>query len=223
MVPDIKICGLKTLEAVDRAIERGATHIGFIFFEKSPRHIEPVEAGALADRARGKVKIVAVTVDADNETLEDIIAFVQPDILQLHGHESPERVLNLKAVFGLPVIKALSIRTAEDLRKLEAYDGLADRFLLDAKAPPGSELPGGNGVSFDWNLLAVLDGGVDYMLSGGLNKDNVGLALSSTTASGVDISSGVESAPGVKDLQMMDTFFDAIAEARSLDTADLKE
>ncbi|MGF9566347.1 phosphoribosylanthranilate isomerase [Neorhizobium sp. JUb45] len=223
MVPDIKICGLKTLEAVDRAIERGATHIGFIFFEKSPRHIEPVEAGALADRARGKVKIVAVTVDADNETLEDIIAFVQPDILQLHGHESPERVLNIKAVFGLPVMKALSIRTAEDLRTLEAYDGLADRFLLDAKAPPGSELPGGNGVSFDWNLLAVLDAGVDYMLSGGLNKDNVGLALSSTTASGVDISSGVESAPGVKDLQMMDTFFDAIAEARSVDTADRKE
>lgn len=223
MVPDIKICGLKTPDAVDRAIARGATHIGFIFFEKSPRHIEPMEAGALADRVRGKVKIVAVTVDADNEMLEDIIAFVKPDILQLHGHESPERVLNIKAVFGLPVMKAFSIRTADDLRKLEAYDGLADRFLLDAKAPAGSELPGGNGVSFDWKLLAALDDGVDYMLSGGLNKDNVGIALSDTTASGIDISSGVESAPGVKDLQMMDAFFDAIAEARSVDAADHKE
>jgi phosphoribosylanthranilate isomerase len=223
MVPDIKICGLKTPEAVDRAIERGATHIGFIFFEKSPRHIEPLEAGALADSVRGKVKIVAVTVDADNEMLEEIISFVKPDILQLHGHESPERVLNIKAVFGLPVMKAFSIRTADDLRKLEAYDGLADRFLLDAKAPTGSELPGGNGVSFDWKLLTALDDGVDYMLSGGLNKDNVAQALSGTTASGIDISSGVESAPGVKDLQMMDAFFDAIAQARSVEETDRKE
>ena len=223
MAPDIKICGLKTADAIDRAIERGATHIGFIFFEKSPRYIEPMEAGALADRIRGKVKIVAVIVDAENETLEEIIAFVKPDILQLHGHESAERVLNIKAVFGLPVMKVFSIRTADDLRKLEVYDGLADRFLLDAKAPTGSELPGGNGVSFDWKLLAALDDGVDYMLSGGLNKDNVGLALSNTTASGIDISSGVESAPGVKDLQMMDAFFDAIADARPVDATDRKE
>lgn len=223
MAPDIKICGLKTPDAVDRAIERGATHIGFIFFEKSPRHIEPLQAGVLADRARGKVKIVAVTVDADNEMLEEIIAFVKPDIVQLHGHETPERVLNIKAVFGLPVMKAFSIRTADDLRKLDAYDGLADRFLLDAKAPAGSELPGGNGISFDWKLLTALDDGVDYMLSGGLNKDNVGHALSDTAASGIDISSGVESAPGIKDLQMMDAFFDAIADARSVGEADRKE
>lgn len=223
MVADIKICGLKTPEAVDRAIERGATHIGFIFFEKSPRNIEPMDAATLADRARDKVKIVAVTVDADNETLEEIIAFVKPDILQLHGHESPERVLNIKAVFGLPVMKVFSVRSADDLKQISAYDGLADRFLLDAKAPPGSLLPGGNGVSFDWKLLAALDDGVDYMLSGGLNKDNVGLALSMTQASGVDISSGVESAPGVKNLQMMDAFFDAIADARSVGATDRKE
>ncbi|MGE7370501.1 phosphoribosylanthranilate isomerase [Neorhizobium sp. NPDC001467] len=223
MVPDIKICGLKTPDAVDRAVERGATHIGFIFFDKSPRHIEPMEAGLLADGFRGKVKIVAVTVDADNEMLEEIVAFVKPDILQLHGHESPERVLDIKAFFGLPVMKAFSVRTAEDLRKLEAYEGLADRVLLDAKAPLGSELPGGNGVSFDWKLLGALDDRLDYMLSGGLNKDNVGLALSETAAGGIDISSGVESAPGVKDLQMMDAFFDAIAKARSVDRADREE
>ncbi|MFD1747231.1 phosphoribosylanthranilate isomerase [Rhizobium helianthi] len=210
MRPDIKICGLKTPEAVDLAVQRGASHIGFIFFEKSPRHIDPLTAGALADRVRGRAKIVAVTVDVDNEELEEIISFLKPDILQLHGHETAERVLNIKAVFGLPVMKAFSVRTVDDLRKIESYDGLADRFLFDAKPPAGSELPGGNGVSFDWSLMAALDEGVDYMLSGGLNKDNVGQALSMTRAPGIDISSGVESAPGVKDLNKMNAFFDAI-------------
>lgn len=210
MKPDIKICGLKTQEAVDLAVVRGATHIGFIFFEKSPRHIDPMSAGVLAESVRGKVKIVAVTVDADNEELEEIIAFLKPDILQLHGSETPERVLNVKAVFGLPVMKAFSVRTVEDLRKVTSYEGLADRFLFDAKPPAGSELPGGNGVSFDWDIMAALDEGVDYMLSGGLNKENVGKALSMTRAPGIDISSGVESAPGVKDLNKMNAFFDAV-------------
>lgn len=214
MKPDIKICGLKTSDAVNLAVARGATHIGFIFFEKSPRHIDPLLAGTLADLVRGKAKIVAVTVDADNEELEEIIAFLKPDILQLHGSETAERVLNIKAVFGLPVMKAFSVRTVDDLRKIEAYEGLADRFLFDAKPPTGSELPGGNGVSFDWDIMAALDEGVDYMLSGGLNKENVGAALSKTHAPGIDISSGVESAPGVKDLDKMNAFFDAIEKWR---------
>jgi phosphoribosylanthranilate isomerase len=213
MRPDIKICGLKTPEAVDRALQRGATHVGFIFFEKSPRYVEPDVAGQLADRARGRAKIVAVTVNPTNDDLDEIVALVRPDILQLHGDESPERVLTIKAVYGLPVMKALPVRSVDDLKRVEAYIGIADRFLFDAKPPVGSELPGGNGVSFDWSLMHWLDDSIDYMLSGGVNKDNVALALASTKASGIDISSGVESAPGVKDLTKIDQFFGAVAEA----------
>jgi len=213
MKPDIKICGLKTSEAVEKAVARGASHIGFIFFEKSPRNIEPDIAGKLADAVRGRAKIVAVTVNADNDDLDEIIALLKPDILQLHGTETPERVLNVKAIYGLPVMKALSIREADDLIRVEPYIGIADRFLFDAKPPKGSDLPGGNGVSFDWSLLAGLDADIDYMLSGGLNKDNVAEALSRTGARGIDLSSGVESAPGVKDLGLIDALFDAIATA----------
>lgn len=210
MKPDIKICGLKTPEAVLRAVERGATHIGFIFFEKSPRNIEPDVAGKLADLVRGRVKVVAVTVDADDETLEEIIALLKPDLLQLHGSESPERILHLKALFGLPVMKVFSVRDADDLKKVDAYEGVADSFLFDAKAPKGSELPGGNGVSFDWSLMDRLDDHIDYMLSGGLDKDNVRTAVLMTGARGIDVSSGVESEPGVKDLALLDQFFDAV-------------
>lgn len=216
MKPDIKICGLKTSEAVDRALARGATHIGFIFFPKSPRHVDPEIAAELAEPVRGRVKIVAVTVDASDEELDDIVHLLKPDVLQMHGHETPERILQVKALYGIPVMKAFSVREASDLERIDPYVGVADRFLFDAKAPAGSELPGGNGVSFDWNIMASLDASVDYMLSGGLNKDNVGLALASTRARGIDVSSGVESAPGIKDIVMIDAFFDAITEARSV-------
>ncbi len=214
MKPDIKICGLKTAEAVERAVRRGATHIGFIFFEKSPRNIEPDIAGKLADAVRGRAKVVAVTVDADNDELDEIIALLKPDILQLHGSESPERVLTIKAMTGLPVMKALAIREGDDLLKVDPYIGIVDRFLFDAKPPKGSDLPGGNGVSFDWTLMRQLDEGVNYMLSGGLNKDNIAEALAISGAPGIDISSGVESTPGVKDLDMIDAFFDAVKNAR---------
>lgn len=213
MKPDVKICGLKTADAIERAVARGATHIGFIFFEKSPRNIDPALAGELADAVRGKVKIVAVTVDANDDDLDDVVSLLRPDILQLHGHESPERILHIKAIYGLPVMKVFSVRDAADLARVDPYIGVADRFLFDAKAPKGSELPGGNGVAFDWNLMASLDESVDYMLSGGLNKENVAIALSSTRATGVDVSSGVESEPGVKDLGMIDAFFDAVKSA----------
>jgi phosphoribosylanthranilate isomerase len=213
MTLDIKICGLKTEEAVDRAVSLGATYIGFIFFQKSPRHIEPADAGRLADRVRGRAKIVSVSVDADNDDLDEIIDQLRPDMLQLHGKETPDRVLSVKAVTGLPVMKALSIQTADDLRKIEAYEGIADRFLFDAKPPKNSELPGGNGVSFDWHLLAGLDPSIDYMLSGGLNKDNIGEALRIAKPRGIDTSSGVESSPGVKDLNMIDEFFAAVHRA----------
>lgn len=213
MTLDIKICGLRTEEAVDKAVALGASHIGFIFFPKSPRNIEPSDAGRLAERARGRAKIVAVTVDADSDTLDEIVDQLSPDMLQLHGSESPERVLTVKAVYGLPVIKAFSVREADDLKKIDPYIGIADRFLFDAKPPAGSELPGGNGVSFDWNLMHLLDGGVDYMLSGGLNKDNLAEAIRMTGAPGIDASSGVESAPGVKDLGLMEAFFEAARKA----------
>ncbi|KQS87485.1 MULTISPECIES: phosphoribosylanthranilate isomerase [unclassified Rhizobium] len=215
MKTEVKICGLKTAEAVDKAVALGASHTGFIFFPKSPRNIEPDDAGRLADRIRGKAKIVAVTVDANSDILDEIVSVMSPDMLQLHGSESPERVLTIKAVYGLPVIKALSIRDADDLRRIEPFIGIADRFLFDAKPPKGSDLPGGNGVSFDWRLLETLDDSVDYMLSGGLNADNVGEALALTGATAVDTSSGVESAPGVKDLKRMEEFFDAIARAEA--------
>lgn len=210
---DIKICGLKTEEAVDHAVRLGATHIGFIFFEKSPRHIEPADAGRLADRVRGRAKIVSVSVNADDDDLDELIAMIKPDILQLHGTESPDRVLTVKAMTGLPVMKALSVSIPEDLARIEPYDGLANRYLFDAKPPKGSELPGGNGVSFDWSLLTALDPSVDYMLSGGLTKDNVGEAIRIARPRGIDVSSGVESAPGVKDLAKMDEFFAAVRRA----------
>lgn len=209
MTFSIKICGLKTPKAVERSVALGATHVGFIFFPKSPRNIEPADAGVLAEIARGKAKLVAVTVNATNDDLDEIIALLDPDILQLHGSESPERVLNVKAVYGLPVMKAMSISTADDLKKIEAYEGIADRFLFDAKAPAGSQLPGGNGVSFDWSILDTLDENLDYMLSGGLNADNVADAIKLTRCTGIDVSSGVESAPGVKDITKIDAFFEA--------------
>ena len=200
---DIKICGLKTDDAVAAALDGGASHIGFIFFAKSPRNIDPVEAGRLRKAAIGRAKAVAVTVDADDATLDAIVAAMKPDFLQLHGHETVERVAQVKARFGLPVIKAFALRERDDLDQIKPYDGVADMFLFDAKPPKGSELPGGNGVSFDWQLLSALDGQVPYMLSGGLNAANIGAALQATNARGIDISSGVESAPGVKDVSLI--------------------
>ncbi|MET3777003.1 phosphoribosylanthranilate isomerase [Rhizobium alvei] len=214
MTLDIKICGLTTVESVERAVSLGATHVGFIFFAKSPRHIEPADAGRIADHVRGRAKIVSVSVNATNDDLDEIIDGLSPDILQLHGSESAERVLTVKAVTGLEIWKALSIGDADDLKRIDAYEGIANRFLFDAKPPRHSELPGGNGVSFDWSLLDGLDERIDYLLSGGLNKDNVGEALAAIRPAGIDVSSGVESAPGVKDLQMMEEFFAAVRRAR---------
>lgn len=214
MTTEIKICGLSTPEAVDRAADLSADMAGFIFFEKSPRHVAVDTAAALAERARARdLKTVAVTVNMDDAGLDEIVARMKPDWLQLHGGESPERAAELKARYGLPVMKAFAIREAADLDRIAPYDGIADRFLFDAKPPKGSDLPGGNGVSFDWRLLATLDGAASYMLSGGLTKDNIGEALRISGANMVDVSSGVESAPGFKDLGMMDAFVRAVHDA----------
>jgi phosphoribosylanthranilate isomerase len=212
---DIKICGLKTEAALVAALAGGASHIGFIFFARSPRYVDPAEAGRLRRMASGKAKAVAVTVDADDGTLDAIVAAAQPDVLQLHGSESPDRVAALKVRHGLPVMKAFSVRTAPDLDAIQPYRGVADRFLFDAKPPEVSELPGGNGVAFDWRILARLDAEMDYMLSGGLNADNIGEALRLANPPGIDVSSGVESAPGVKDTALIAEFFRAIRTAET--------
>ncbi|QOF69111.1 phosphoribosylanthranilate isomerase [Aminobacter sp. SR38] len=214
MALDIKICGLSTAETFDAALGNGASHVGFIFFAKSPRNVSPALAGQLRQAATGRAEAVAVTVDADDAFLDAIVAAVKPDMLQLHGKEAPERVADVRARYGLPVMKAFSIREAQDFDAIVPYGGVADRLLFDAKPPAGSELPGGNGVSFDWRLLAGLDASVDYMLSGGLNAANIGDALRLANPPGIDISSGVESAPGVKDAALIDNFFRAVRAAR---------
>lgn len=216
---DIKICGLKTPDALAAALDGGASDVGFIFFAKSPRYVSPEDAGRLRQAAGGRARAVAVTVDAVDAFLDDIVRAMRPDMLQLHGKETPERVAAVKARYGLPVIKALAVSTAGDLDKATPFIGIADRFLFDAKPPAGSELPGGNGVSFDWTLLSSLDPRIDYFLSGGLNAGNIGEALRLARPNGIDVSSGVESAPGVKDMGLIDGFFRAVATARAKSAA----
>jgi phosphoribosylanthranilate isomerase len=206
----IKTCGLKSADIVAHSVKNGADQIGFIFFEKSPRHVTPEQAAKAAVPARNKAQIVAVTVNADDQYLDEIVKVLEPDMLQLHGSETPARVDEVKLRYHLPVMKAFAIRDADDLAKVTPYIGHADRMLFDAKAPKGSELPGGNGISFDWSLLDGLDPQVQYMLSGGLNIDNVRAAITNTNAMGMDVSSGIESAPGIKDKNLMDGFIKAI-------------
>jgi phosphoribosylanthranilate isomerase len=213
MKPLIKICGLSTPETVAAALDNGADMIGFIFFPKSPRNVRPEQAGKLRQAAIGRAKAVAVSVDASDAALDAIVSGMRPDMLQLHGHETPERVREVKARFALPVMKAVSVRERADLDQIAPFIGIADKFLLDAKSPKGSELPGGNGVSFDWTLLSALDPSLDYMLSGGLNAGNVAEARRVTHAPGLDVSSGVESAPGVKDIGLIEQFFAAVSAA----------
>ena len=214
MALDVKICGLKTDAALAAALAGGASHVGFIFFSKSPRSIDPVAAGRLRRAARGRAKAVAVTVDAADAFLDEIVTAMRPDMLQLHGHETPERVAEIKARYGLPVVKALPVSEVADLDAAKPYLGIADRFLFDARPPKGAVLPGGNGVAFDWRVLAGLDARIDYMLSGGLNADNIGEALRLANPPGIDVSSGVESAPGVKEPALIEKFFRAVAMAK---------
>ncbi len=212
MATKVKFCGLKTSEAVRLAAELGAWKIGFIFFPKSPRHVGLAEATELGRLARDiGLETTAVTVNASEDELAEIVSAVRPNLLQFHGSETPEHVGAMKARFGLPAMKAFSIREASDLEAVEAYRGVADYVLFDAKAPKGSELPGGNGVSFDWSLLGGLPAELDYVLSGGLTVDNIGQALAETGARFVDVSSGIESMPGVKDPAKMRAFAAAVS------------
>lgn len=220
---EIKICGLSTAETLEASLGAGADMVGMVFFAPSPRHVDLATAATLGAQARGRARIVALTVDADDATLAAIADALRPDMLQLHGRETPERVAAIRARFGLPVMKALGIAGREDLAALPAYEAVADRLLLDAKPPRGAALPGGNGVAFDWNLLAGLDPARPFMLSGGLDPENVARAVRLIRPPGLDVSSGVERGPGIKDPSRIEAFLRAAraaeAEGGSPDTA----
>ena len=201
-----KLCGLTTVQDIDAAARAGAAYVGFVFFAKSPRNLEFSKARELALRVPAGVSKVALVVDADNAYLDQIMASVPLDMLQLHGLESPERVSEVKARYGLPIMKALGIATAQDVALAQTYAGVADQLLLDAKPLAGYDLPGGNGLSFDWTLLSGKYWSVPWMLAGGLTPSNVGDAVSLSGARQVDVSSGIEIRPGEKSPELMAEF-----------------
>jgi phosphoribosylanthranilate isomerase len=211
----IKICGLMTPQALDVALDSGADMVGFVFFAPSPRNLGLELARTLGERVRGRAGKVALTVNANNHTLGGIIDALKPDMLQLHGKETPERVAVVRRRFGLPVMKALPIAERADLSPIREYALVADRLIFDARAPQDATRPGGLGKPFDWTLLSGISPGVPFMLSGGLDANNVAQALRITRAPGVDVSSGVERAPGEKDPDMIRAFIRAtrVAEA----------
>jgi phosphoribosylanthranilate isomerase len=206
MTPRIKICGLSRPADVDACAKAGAAYVGFVFFEKSPRHISVDVARGLAVDVPVGIAKVALTVNAQDAFLDQLVEAVPLDMLQLHGTESPARVAEIKSRYGLPVMKAVGIADEADLSALDDYVGIADQILLDAKPPKTAELPGGNGLSFDWRLIAGRRWTTPWMLAGGLTPDNVEQAVRLTGATQVDVSSGVERAPGVKDADMIARF-----------------
>jgi len=208
----VKICGLSRADTVEAALEAGADMLGFVFFPPSPRHLQLAAARELGARVAGRAAIVALTVDADDATLADVVAALSPDWLQLHGSETPERSAAVRARFGLPVMKAIGVSTAGDLAAISRYAGAVDRVLLDAKPPKEATRPGGNARAFDWTLLSGVPLPSGWMLSGGLDPANVADAIRLTGAPGVDVSSGVERSPGVKDAALIRDF---VARARA--------
>ncbi|EAQ14568.1 phosphoribosylanthranilate isomerase [Maritimibacter alkaliphilus] len=206
----VKICGLTSVEAVAAAADAGARYVGFVFFPKSPRNISVDLAAELAAEVPPGIAKVALVVNADNALLDEITSRVPLDMLQLHGSETPERVAEVRARYGLPVMKAVGIADAADLTRIDDYIGVADQILVDTKPPKEAELPGGNGLAFDWRLLQGRHWTVPWMLAGGLTPRNVALAAKLTGARQVDVSSGVESAPGVKDEGLVRDFLGAV-------------
>ncbi|ABG33365.1 phosphoribosylanthranilate isomerase [Roseobacter denitrificans] len=206
----VKICGLSTADDVAAAAASGVAYVGFVFFAKSPRNVSFDQARALAVETPTGVAKVALTVNADDAFLDALAARVPLDMLQLHGSETPERVSQVKARYGLPVMKALGVADASDLPAIDQYSAVADQLLIDAKPPKDADLPGGNGLAFDWQLLADRKyWSRPWMLAGGLTAENVADAVRLTGARQVDVSSGVESAPGTKDAQLFDAFVQA--------------
>ncbi|MEM1072880.1 MAG: phosphoribosylanthranilate isomerase [Pseudomonadota bacterium] len=206
----VKICGLNDSAHVSAAAQAGAAYVGFVFFDKSPRNVGLDQARALAVGAPAGVAKVALTVNADNAFLDALTTTVPVDILQLHGLETPERVSEVRARYGLPVMKAIGVADAQDLAAIDTYSAVADQLLIDAKPPKGSVLPGGNGLAFDWQLLADRKFWTKpWMLAGGLTADTVADAIRKTHARQVDVSSGVETAPGQKDAKLISDFVSA--------------
>ena len=213
----VKICGLSTPETLDAALGAGADMVGFVFFPPSPRHLQFDVARALGQRVRGRAQKVALTVDADPAFLQSIVEALGPDILQLHGAESVAQITAIRRKFGLPVMKAVPIAVKDDLERIGSYAAVADRLLFDARAPRDATRPGGLGNTFDWHLLKNVRSGVPFMLSGGLDATNIVDALRITRATGIDVSSGVERAPGVKDVDKMIAFVRAARRAAAQD------
>jgi phosphoribosylanthranilate isomerase len=205
----VKICGLSTRETLDVALDAGADMVGFVFFPPSPRHLALDVARDLGHAVKRRAAKVALTVDADDATLAGVVEALQPDLLQLHGRETPARLREIKQKFGLPVMKALPVETSADLAVLPTYLDVADRILFDARAPKEATRPGGLGAVFDWHLLENLDLAVPFMVSGGIHAGNVAEAVRVTRAGGVDVSSGVERASGIKDPDMIRAFIRA--------------
>lgn len=208
--PQVKICGLTQPESLRAAVGAGAAYVGFVFFAKSPRNIGIADAARFAAEVPPGVMKVGLVVDPSDADLDAILARVPLDMIQLHGHEPPARVTELRARSGLPVMKAVGIADAADLPQLDAYARVADQLLIDAKPPKNGDLPGGNGLSFDWRLIAGRRWPVPWMLAGGLTPDNVIEAVRMTGAPAVDVSSGVERAPGVKDESRVAAFLAAV-------------
>lgn len=209
MPASVKICGLQTPAEIRSAAEAGARYIGFVFFDKSPRYVTLDAARVLALDVPAGIAKVALVVNASDAFLDDLTATVPVDILQLHGAETPERVAEVKARYGLPVMKAVGVADAEDLLSLDAYEAVADQILVDAKPPRNAVLPGGNGLSFDWRLIQGRAWKTPWMLAGGLTPETVPEAIAATGASQLDVSSGVESAPGCKDPALIAAFIRA--------------
>jgi len=205
----VKICGLRAAEDVAASVEARAAYVGLVFFPKSPRNLSNEAAKALAVRVPLGIAKVALVVDADDALLDRLLSDVPIDMLQLHGRETPQRVAEIKDRFGLPVMKAVGVADEDDLPAIAEYARVADQLLIDAKPPKGAKLPGGNGLSFDWRLIAGRRWGVPWMLAGGLTPENVAEAIQLTGANQVDVSSGVEDAPGVKSGPRIKAFIDA--------------
>ena len=207
----VKICGLTSPEAIKGAAQAGATYGGLVFYEKSPRHLSLAKAREVALAAPPGFAKVALVVNPQDAFLEEMLSQVPIDILQLHGAEQPQRVHQIKQSTGLPIMKALGIATAQDLHEIDRYAEICDQLLIDAKPAPGAKLPGGNGLAFDWQLLENHTWKIPWMLADGLTPDNVAQAIRVTQARQIDVSSGVESAPGLKDMDKMRNF---VAQAR---------
>ena len=213
---EVKICGINAPLAMDAALDAGADFVGLVFFGPSPRAVALGEAARLAARARGRALVVALVVDADDTLLTQIVAEVAPDLLQLHGAETPARVAEIRKRFGKPVMKAIAVAEASDLAAIPSFVAVADRLLFDARPPKDATRPGGHGRAFDWRLLARVERAKPIMLSGGLNPENVAEAIRIVRPDAVDVSSGVETKPGVKDPEKIRAF---VAAARALKIA----